>query len=247
MILLLAALAVQDDVKIEVRARAWFAQFEGITEADGDVLQGSQIDYDNLGIDAGGVSPNLELMLLWPYVGRFTLDYAQAGFEGEETTTTDVVFEDGVFPAGTVVEGSQEFRIVSLTYAFELHRGDSFRLEVDLQGLYFTSRTEVDGGGVSAERTFDHPLLLPGIRAEADVLPDVTATLWVRGISFKWDDVSLDWVEFNAAIEARPWAGFVIGGGYRLFALDVDDQSDTKHYDLEGTLDGVYLSLGWVF
>ena len=246
MILLLAALAVQD-VSVEVRARAWFPQFEGITLADGDTLDGTQIDFDNLGIDSGETAPNLELVLRWPYVGRFTVDYVRAGFEGEETTETNIIFDDAVFAPGTVVDASMEYQIASFAYGFEIYRGDSFRLELDVQALYFTAVTELDGGGVTAETTFEHLLVLPGARAEADLAPGWMAVLGIRGISFKWNDVSLDWVEFHAGLEVRPWAGALLGAGYRLFALDVDDSSDSKAFDLEGTLDGLYLSIGWAF
>ncbi len=247
MILLLAALAVQD-VSVEVRARAWFPQFEGITLADGDTLDGTQIDFDNLGIDSGEIAPSLQLVLRWPYVGRFTLDYVQAGFEGEETIETPVIFDDSVFAPGTVLDASMEYQIGSLTYGVEIYRGDSFRLELDFQALYFTASTELDGGGGSAETTFEHLLLLPGARAEADVAPGVMAVMDIRGISFKWNDVSLDWVEFHIGVEARPWGGgLLLGAGYRLFAVDVDDSGDSKAFDLEGTLDGLYLSIGWVF
>lgn len=244
--LLLLALALQDPA-VDVRARAWFAQFDGATLADGKAGAGTRVGVDELGLDGAEAAPDLELNLRVPGVGRFSAELWRLKLEGSETLGGDLVYDDDFFPAGTAVDASLELNLFSLDYGFALVAVDRFRLEGEAQFLYVAGRAELEGGGTTSKTKLNRPLLMPGASAVFEAAPWLELEADVHGIAFSTANVALRWLELEVEALARPWKGLTLGIGYRLYRVDVKATEDSTNFDLDGSLHGPFVEVGWTF
>jgi hypothetical protein len=241
--LLLALLA--QDVSVEVRA--WAARFDGATRADGDAGLGTRVDVDELGLGGAEAAGMAELTLRFPGVGRFTLEAWRVDVEGSETLDGTVVYDDAVYPAGTRVDSELELNVFSLDYGFRLLALDALTLEGEAGFRYVAGRAEVEGGGETSKTKLNRPLLMPGVKAEGMLLPWLTAEVDLHAIAFSTANLSLRWLELDLEAVARPWRGLSLGLGYRLYRVDVKATEDSTNFDLDGSLHGPYVALGWDF
>jgi hypothetical protein len=241
---LLLVLLAQD---VEVRARAWSARFDGATRADGETGLGTRVDVDELGLDGAEAAGMAELTLRFPGVGRFTLDAWRVGLEGSETLDGNVVYDDVLFPAGTRMDSELEVSVVSLDYGFTLASFDALTIEGEAGLRYVAGHAEVEGGGLTAKANLNRPLLLPGVRVEGTLLPWLSAAADVHAIAFSTANLSLRWLELDLEATARPWRGLRVGLGYRLYRVDAKATEDSTNFDLDGSLHGPYVALGWDF
>jgi hypothetical protein len=245
--MILSLLLLAQEPAVDVRARAWLAWFDGATLADGQGGQGTRTDAGELGLDGGEPAGAGELTLRWPDLGRFTLEYARLGFEGSETLAGQVVFDDDAFPAGTRVDASLELDLWSFDYGFGLWWSDTFRIEGEAALRYVSGRMELEGAGVASKAKLNRPLLMPGVKAEAALAPWLAAEVDLHAIAFSTANLSLRWLELDAAATVRPWRGLRAGLGYRLYRVDAKATEDSTNFDLDGVLHGPYVELGWDF
>jgi hypothetical protein len=246
MVILIWALAAQEPV-VDVQARAWSARFAGSILADGKSGLGTRVDVDDIGLDGAETAGAVELGLRFPGLGRFSFEYWRLNLDGGQTLEGPIVYDDVFFPAGLAVDAEIDVQVYALNFAFGLLSSERFRLDAQAEGLYIAGRAEIEGAGVTSKSTLNRPLILPGLRAELEAVDGLSLSADLHAIAFSAKNLSLRWVELEVEALVHPWRGLALGLGYRLVRIDAEATEDSTNFDLDGTLHGPYVSIGWQF
>ena len=239
---LITALCSQETT-VEVRLREWYARYDGAVTANGPLDNGTRFDAESdLGLDSHDLVHQIQLSVDFPEVGRFSLGYWQLRQEGNDVLQADAIFDGQTFPGGSAVEFHLRFDVTSFDYEYPLLQGP---VEIGLlAGLrYISGETELKGGGADQHANLNRPLLLPGFRIGAELLPWLRADGRLQGLAFTAHNVKARYLESEVEISARPWPFLSISLGYQEVLTYFKALEDSLNFDLDGSIGGFYVAL----
>jgi hypothetical protein len=248
-----ASPAAAQDETIGVRWREWFVKINGHIQGQGDNVPAADINLTStLGLDDQENGHEIQLYLSLPVLGRFYAGYWWVDFEGDETLTRDITFADVTFSASTTVESTLNLDMYYLTYEFLLPSiplgGDTMRLDVGVQlgARALLADASIESSGLSGEDDGAVGTPVIGVRGALQLAQFVRAELEIAGMSIRYGDSSMRYVEGFAEVVGQ--LGPVFGGvGYKWCSLDFHDSSGDVDFQADFKLDGFYLTAGLRF
>lgn len=191
---------------------------------------------------------------------RNQLDFSYAGFhrDGSAVLTQEIEIGGITYPVGANVESVFNFDIFSATYSYALVQNERARIALGL-GLYVMPLEYDLNIQTSGQNTFieggDTTLPLPviGVRAEFLLVRNLYLNTSIDGMYAEISDFRGALVDFNLALEYRPWkhVGFGVGYNYFYGGLEGQDSSDYPGVDFVGSVtvrySGVLVYGKWCF
>jgi len=248
---LLAALpACAQDETVGLRLREWYARISGDVFAEAEGITATTVDLDReLGLGQAEVAHEIQAYLSFPILGNFYAGYWYADYKGDRWLTESITFADQTFTASTLVESELELHVGYLSYEFVLPipmpLGKTASAEVGvIAGVRFLAATgSIDNEFVSAEETGEGGLPVVGAHAAVQFTPWLRADAEVLGLAFRAADRKATYIEAYAEVVARLGPLFA-GVGYKYVGIELKDKSSTTEFEVDVTMDGLYLTAG---
>jgi hypothetical protein len=176
---------------------------------------------------------------------RNQLDFSYAGYhrDGSAVLTREIEIEGVTYPVGADVQTVFNFDIFSATYSYAIVQNDHARIALGL-GIYvmplkYDLSIETTGNNTFIEGA-DTTLPLPviALRGEFQIVRGLYFNTSIDGMYAEISDFRGAIVDFNLALEYRPWKHLGIGVGYNYFygGLEGQDSSDYPGVDFVGSV-----------
>ena len=251
-VVLLCAAAVPaaaQDETVGARWREWFVSINGRIQGQGDVVPAADINLsETLGLDDQENAHEIQLYVQLPVLGRLYAGYWWVDFDGTETLDRDITFGDVTFTASTTVDTTLELDMYYLTYEFmfpSVPLADTVRLDLGVQlGVRaLLLDASIDSALLFAEDDGAVGTPIIGARGALQVTPFLRAELELAGMTIRYGDASMKYVEAFGEVVGQLGPVFA-GVGYKYVSLDFDDESGDVDLEAEVKLDGFYLTAG---
>ena len=217
-----------------VRGYYWFPELSGDIRVDDAGIIGTKLDFeDDLGID----DESFPVIEVFAGIGKhhFSLAFFNADYDGDTVLTRDIYFNGELFQANERVVSSLEYDHYDVMYRYDL-----FDLENLLAGgslglvarvMVFDGSASVASATVTAKEDFTVPIPMVGANFHVGILKDILeARVLVTGTGYSGNTV----FDGQAEISLTPFPFLDIGGGYRFFIIDVDEDDAAVDYDNSG-------------
>lgn len=210
----------------------WKADFSGdINDTDAD----QNIDLeDDLGFS--DESNNVFYIAIEhpvPIVPNFRIQHTALDSSSHGELTRSVTFDDVDFTIGEDVATDIDFTHTDFTLYYEI-LDNWVNLDIGLTARKFDGEIEIDGIGEVAQVDIDATLPMLYFAAQFDLpLTGLSAGVGGNGIGYSGNTL----LDLNAYVQYEFAFGLGLRGGYRTFALELDDVDDI---DSDLTLDGLY-------
>ncbi|MBW7956701.1 MAG: hypothetical protein H3C68_02300 [Deltaproteobacteria bacterium] len=216
---------------VDIEGRYWFSDIDGnIRFVDGGV--GTDIDLVNdLGMDDEDFIDARITLELGSH--RLRYGFMPLKWEGQNTITRNITFGDQTFSASTDVESELRIDYHRLGYQYNIIDTLDNHLGVIFELKYFDTEASLKAPAVPLDETetFKAPIPTIGIAAQASLPLLFSVGGEVTGITLGSDAYLVD---AEASINFEPVPFIVISGGYRLFRLHVEHDSDLADLTLKG-------------
>ena len=235
------------EATVGVRLREWAARYDGSITAEGRSDNGTRLDASSdLGMDRYALTHDLQVSVEVPDIGRFSVGYWRLRLQGDDTLAADATFDGTTFPAGTAVDSRLAFDVFTLDYELPLIRKP---LQVGfMAGIrYLSGEADLRGGGLDEHANLNRPLLLPGVHLGAPFTPWLRGDAKVEGVALSAHNVKLRYAEMEAEVSVMPVERLSLSLGYRHVFTYFKARKESLNFDLDGSLGGLYLSVGYVF
>lgn len=243
-LLLITLLLPVSTLAFEIGARGyyWFPSLDGTARVDENGIVGSTVDLEkDLGIEDENY-PSFEVFLA---DGRHHLSFVHTNidYSGKNTLTREIIFNGETYNINDVVTSSIKYKMMDLFYQYDFFDLDNvltgFSLGLVLQAKYFDGDVSLRNGGYEKE---DFTFLIPmvGFNLHIGILADLIEAR-LRGTAIGYSGNTL--YELMADISLTPLPFLEIHGGYKRFAIDVDEDIDEDDITFDYDMSGPYLAL----
>jgi hypothetical protein len=229
--------------RLKLNLSAWPASLSGVEQVNGDTLGGTQIDLeDTLGVqDETFPELHLSLKLLGP--ARLIGSYYSTSYEGQETLSQSVTFDDTTYTASEEVDSQIDLDLARVLLAFQVVNFKRVNLGL-MTGL---DLMKVDAALSSAstgdsQKDFTAPVPVVGVNLTIQPIDKLALYVEISGLSVDIGDVDAKIMDAIVRVEYYflPW--FAMTGGYRLFDFDVTEDDFGR---VNFKQDGFQLGLGF--
>ncbi len=210
--------------RLKVNLAAWPATLSGVQQVNGDSFAGTQIDLeDTLGLqDETFPELHVQLKLLGP--ARLVGSYYSTKYEGEDTFTQSVTFNDTTYSASEEVSSEIDLSLGRLLLSFSPvnFKRVNLGLMIGADLMSVDARLSSSGTGES-QKDFTAPVPVVGVNLTLQPLDKLVFYAEVSGLSLDIGDVDASILDgiFRVEYYFLPW--FAATGGYRLFDFDVTE------------------------
>lgn len=216
---------------VDIEGRYWFSDIDGkISVANGGTA-GTELDLvRDLGMDDENFIDARITLELGSH--RLRYGFTPLKWEGRNTFTAPVDFGDVTFPA-TVVDSEIRMDYHRLGYQYNIIDTLDNHLGVIFEIKYFDGKASLKAPTVPLDETetFTAPIPTIGISAQAALPFLLSVGGEVTGISFGSKAYLVDG---EASINIKPAPFVVISGGYRIFKLHAEHDSDLADLTVKG-------------
>ncbi|MFC1703850.1 hypothetical protein ACFL1E_03575 [Candidatus Omnitrophota bacterium] len=229
---------------LTVEGRYWMPQLNADVMVDDDLLSGTEIDFqDDLGI---GDQSFPEARVLWQ-VGEDDLlrfIYTQASYDGDETLVRTVNFGGQSYTVGARVESGMDILYLRLGWQHDFISllNDSITIGslVDAKAFFIDASLNAPTLAISESEEFIGGL--PTIGATFDFQPIENVSVFSE-ISGMYAGSYGHLFDGEVGISIEPIEHFSLVGGYRIFGMQIELDSD----QVELTLGGPFVGGSWRF
>lgn len=227
--------ALADDIKFELGAYRWQADYDGYVQADGD-----RVDLnDDLGFDdddADTIYAILEHPI--PLLPNLKLQYTQIDTTANGQTPAGFEFDNVVFPAGTPVQSDLDLTHADATLYYQL-LDNVVELDLGLTIRYVDGSVDIRSAGQTANEKLEVALPLLYAAGKVDLPLGFYVGADINGLAVSGDGI------IDYRVNAGWVSPFMLGVevGMRRFDIDYDDDEDQA--DL--SIDGVYGAVTFQF
>lgn len=222
--LLAATPALARTNRLKVNLAAWPAALSGVEQVNGDAMDGTDIDLEEtLGLE-DGTFPELHVQLKLLGPARLIGSYYSTSYEGEETLTQSITFNDTTYSVSEQVDSEVELSLGRVLFSFSplnlkrLNVG----LMVGADLMQVDARLSSSATG-DAQKDFTAPVPVVGVNLTVQPLEKLVLYFEVSGLSVDVGSVDASILDgiFRVEYYFLPW--FAMTGGYRVFDFDVTE------------------------
>lgn len=239
------------------KLRRWTAELKGdVTAADDGVGGISELDIDStLGLDSKEDFNEFHVYAQLPVLGRFQYQYLAGTFEGNDLLTQDIAFGSTTFTTGTPVDTKMKWTTHTLLFQTGI-KTPGFLPASGSAGATFGVKmmeidAEVSGLGTSEEVKFGGPIPVAGMFTRMQLSSFAFIEVQVHGLQIPGNiagGVGGLIYDFTIAVDIR-YQKFFGGVGYRIFKLNIEDESGTRVDEAKFEVDitGIFFEIGSSF
>ena len=243
--LLFAILALPlSSAAFEIGARGyyWFPSLDGTVAVGEANLVGTTIDFEG---DLGIEDENYPSVEVFAGLGKhhLSLTYTDVDYAGSNTLTRDIEFNGETYSAGAVVTSSIEYTMIDFHYQYDFVDLENILAGFSLGGVfqvkYLDSEVSLKTTGIDEREDFTVPIPMLGINLHLGLLANILEAR-VRGTGIGYSGNFI--YEVMAEISLTPFPFLDIHGGYKRFAIDIDQDDVILDYDTSGPYVALTLS-----
>ena len=220
--------------EIGVRGYYWFPSLDGDVRADEGGIKGTTIDFDtDLGIDDEDY-PSFEVFL-GSGNHHFSLIFTDIDYSGSDTLTRNILFNGQIYPIGALVDSSIEYQMIDFSYQYDFINLENilagFSLGSVIQVKYLDGDVSLLTTGIDEKEDFSIPVPMLGLNLHVGILANILeGKIRGTGGTYSGDTV----YELAGEISWTPFPFMDIHGGYKTFAIDIDEDDVVLDYDMSG-------------
>ncbi len=220
--------------ELGARGIYWFPSLDGKVQVEESGIVGTRVDFDDdLGIDDEDY-PAFEVFL---GIGdhHLSLSYMDIDYSGSQILSRTIVFNGQTYPITASVDSSIEYEMFDLCYQYDFLDLENilagFSLGVVIQIKYVDGDVSLETAGIDEREDFTAPIPMVGLNLHVGILADILeARIKGTGITYSGDDL----YEISGEISWTPLPFVDIHGGYKTFAIDIDEDDVIFDYDMSG-------------
>jgi hypothetical protein len=216
--------------KIEIEGRFWFPELSGNIKATDDSIEGTNIDLkDDLGIEDENFS-DIRLTCNLGSADKIRLSYSQVEFSGEKDIVQTVIFEGQSYTSSTHVITNVDLDYLRLGWIHHFIRNNALKLgsTIEAKMFFIDASLAAPAIAISESEKFIGGLPTLGIVFEVEPHRIIKVFAEISGLPAGSYGYLLDG---ELGIRLNPIENFSITGGYRIFSMKVED--DSNHAELE--------------
>ncbi len=232
-----------------LRYREWRPKLEGNLRVEGGTLPASNIDIDEtLGVNDYERGYEIPLTVNLGSSGLVHLSFWRAKFEGSEPLSTNLIFDDLIYAAGTVAETEISYEVFSGNYEWPLQLSPIASLPLRtgiLAGVrILRTKAKLSNSFYSVSERMNS--WVPMLGAAVAIYP----TPWLvfggefTGFRFSHRDIDTTFFDANAEVNLLPNQWLMIGTGYRFVKEVLEDSGSASGFELDTEIDGFYVTAG---
>ncbi|MEE9217614.1 MAG: hypothetical protein V3U98_00955 [Acidobacteriota bacterium] len=209
--------------RLKLNLAAWPASLSGVEQINGNLV-GTSIDLEEtLGVqDEIFPEVHLSLKLLGPM--RLIASYYTTEYDGKETLTQSITFNDTTFSASEEVRSNLDLSVARVLLSFHPVNFKRVNLGLmigaDLMKVDSTLSSSLTG---TRQKDFTAPVPVVGANLTLQPIDKLAIYAEVSGLSIDVGDVEASILDaiFRVEYYFMPW--FAVTGGYRLFDFDITE------------------------
>jgi hypothetical protein len=221
--------------RIRLSVGGYFPKIDTQVRVSNDQGQGTLIDLeDDFGLDDSVVSLRIQGHYRFNSEHRFIYSFIDVSRDASNVVKRDIIFDDKVFPAGSLVTADFSVQLIKLLYGYSFIQNDKidFSFTTGMVGLDLD--TTLNSPLVDREEDSSFlPLPVVGLRG----MYAYNRKLMLRaGIDyFKIDEGNVDAevIDWNLAIEYDVFKKVALGLAYGRFNLDGEKKNDNDKFDFD--------------
>jgi len=193
---------------------------------------GIDIDIEEaLGLDTSTTAFRIDA--LWRFTDnkrhRFDLSWFDINRDSSKTLSTEIEIGDEVYPVGTTLESTLNFKIFKGSYSYSFFQDDRFDFGVSI-GL-FVVPIEYDFKSTTGQQqeadSITAPLPVIGLRGDFAITPKVFLKSSIDLFYLEFDNYEGKIWDFQIALEYNMFKNVGFGLGFDHFEVDVGAEGDT--------------------
>ena len=232
--LVVAGLAVEDAAAregkfVSAQLSYWLAGVDGTAQTEVNGVPGTEFDLDStFGIDEEDQIPAADV---WFNFGAHSirLSYFASSYDSDSVLSSDLIFEDELFPAGTPVASGFDFSLGRLHYNYRFIDTAVVEFGILVGADVYSGDGEVASTFPSLQATTDFtaPLPVVGVNLALDLPAGLLIYLDATGMPLDFGSVDGSFLDLEARLTWYIFDGpFGLSAGYRGVALDLSVEDE---------------------
>ena len=209
---------------IRIALSAWGAGLSGSQEVDGDTTSGSAANLaSTLGLDSTTLP---ELHMDFSMLGPFNIvgSYFSSAYEGEETLTQSLTFDDVVYAASEQIRSNFDLEFGKVLMSFRVLNTKRIGLGLMVGANLMDLKSQVESiASGQAQKGFTAPMPTLGLNLRLQPIKKLNIYAEFTGFSLEQGGVDASSIDGLVRVEYFfvPWIG--ITGSFRVLDLNVND------------------------
>ena len=233
--------------RIRLIVGGYFPKIDSQIRISNNQGQGTLIDLeDDLGLDDSVASLRIQGHYRFNPEHRFIYSFADVSRDASNVVKRDIIFDDKVFPAGSLVAADFSIQLFKLLYAYSFFQNNKIDLSFSTGIVGFDLDAKLDSPLVEREEDSSFlPLPVVGLRGMYAYNKKLVMTADIDYFKINEDNAEAEVIDWSLAIEYDVFKRIALGLAYGRFNLDGEkkDDNDKFDFDIEGLF--IYSKFGF--
>ena len=233
--------------RIRLSLGGYFPKIDSKIRISNDQGQGTLIDLeDDFGLDDSIISFRIQGHYRFNPEHRFIYSFTDVTRDASNVVKRDIIFDDKVFPAGSLVTADFSVQLAKLLYAYSFFQNNKVDLSFSAGIVGLKLDTKLDSPVVDREEDSSFlPLPVVGIRGMYAYNRKLVMTADIDYFKIDEGNVDAEVIDWSLAVEYDIFKKIALGLAYGRFNLDGEkkDDNDKFDFDIEGFF--VYSKFGF--
>ena len=227
---------------IGAKGTYWLPEIDGNIRVDDSSTAGTDIDLND---DFGFEDENFTLLnvLISGNKHHLELSYADFDFTARNRLTRNIIFNGQQYSIDEEIHSFLNFSMIDLYYLYDFINVDNFITKFEVGGIfqvkYLDGEVKITTSGSEEKADFSLPVPMVGLNLKMGMMSDVIAA-HVRGTGIAYSEDNL--YEIMGEVSWTPMPFLSVYGGYKAFAINVDEDDINLDYNLAGPYAAIELS-----
>ncbi len=233
--------------RIRLSVGGYFPKVDTQIRISNDQGQGTLIDLeDDFGLDDSVTSLRIQGHYRFSPKHRFIYSFIDLSRNGSKLLERDIIFDDKVYPAGSIVTSDFQTQIIRLLYGYSFFQNSNTELSFSTGIVGLNADLTIDSPSAARETNDNFvPFPVVGLRGMHAYNQRLMMKLDIDFFTIKKDDFEGEVIDWNLAIEYNIINRVNLGLAYGGFSLEGEKIDDNDKFDLD--FKGFYVYSSFTF
>ena len=224
---------------IGIRGTYWLPELDGNVQLDDPSIKGTEIDFND---DFGFKGENFTAIGIFLSSDKHHLELNYSNFEytGINRLSRSIIFNGQTYNIDDVLDSSFDFSMIDFYYTYDFINIDNLVTNFELGGVfqvkYLDGEVKITTTGTNDAADLSLPVPMVGLNLRMGMMSNrVEANVRGTGIAYSQDSL----YEIMGEISWNPIPFVDVYGGYKAFAIDIDEND----INLDTNMSGPYLAI----
>ena len=227
---------------IGARGIYWLPELDGNTQVDTSSIKGTKIDFND-DLNFGDENFTSVGVFVSSDKHNFELNYTNFDYSGINSITRTLYFNGQTYNIDDEVHSSLEVSMTDFYYTYDFINIDNIVTKFELGGVfqvkYLNGKVKITTTSANESSDLSIPVPMVGINLRMGMMSDMMeANLRGTGITYSEDSL----YEIAGEVSWNPLPLLGVYGGYKAFAINVDEDDINLDYNMSGPYVAVELS-----